>query len=189
VVAGRQVILLLALFVAVSSTVIACAKEAIAPQKEIGMTLLISSTAFEAGGRIPLKYTCDGQNMSPPLAWREPPKQTQAFALIVDDPDAPGGVFTHWVLFNVPAITRQLEEGVPAQERVQNGAWQGKNDFGKIGYNGPCPPRGSVHRYFFTLYATDKLLDLKAGASKQQVFDAMRGHIVAQGQLVGTYQH
>jgi hypothetical protein len=97
-------------------------------------------------------------------------------------------VFTHWVLFNVPSNIRQLGEGVPPQKQLQNGALQGKNDFGKVGYGGPCPPRGAAHRYRFTIYALDKSLDLKPGTSKKQLLDAMKGHILAQGQLVGTYQ-
>jgi len=179
---------LLVLFIVISSSAIACADKTPAVGKEAEMTVSLSSTAFKEGDKIPVKYTCDGQDISPPLAWGEPPQRTQAFALIVDDPDAPSGVFTHWVLFNIPASTRQLGEDVPAQERIQNGALQGKNDFGRIGYGGPCPPRGPVHRYRFTLYALDRLLDLKPGAFKTQVLDAMKGHILAQGQLVGTYQ-
>jgi len=152
------------------------------------VTLPLSSTAFKEGDKIPVKYTCDGQDMSPSLVWGEPPQLTKAFALIVDDPDAPGGVFTHWVLFNLPANVRQLGEDLPAQERLENGALQGRNDFGRIGYGGPCPPRGPAHRYRFTIYALDKSLDLKPGVSKKQLLDAMKGHILAQGQLIGTYQ-
>ena len=152
------------------------------------MTLSLSSTAFKEGDKIPVKYSCDGQDISPPLAWSEPPQGTRVFALIIDDPDAPGGVFTHWVLFNLPANIRQLGEGIPAQERLQNGALQGKNDFGRIGYGGPCPPRGPAHRYRFTLYALDKALDTKPGASKKEVLDTIKGHILARGQLTGTYQ-
>ena len=185
---SKQVALLLTVLMVFSSTVVACAREAPASQKEAEMTLSLFSTAFKEGDKIPVKYTCDGQNISPPLVWGEPPQMTKAFALIVDDPDSPSGVFTHWVLFNVAANVRQLGEGVPAQERLQNGALQGKNDFGKIGYGGPCPPRGPAHRYRFTLYALDKPLDSKPGASKKQLLDAMKGHILAQGQLIGTYQ-
>ena len=152
------------------------------------MTLSLTSAAFKEGGKIPAKYTCDGQDISPPLTWDEPTPKTQAIALIVDDPDAPGGMFTHWVLFNIPGNIRQLGEGVPVQERLQNGALQGRNDYGKIGWGGPCPPRGPAHRYSFTIYALDKPLDLKPGVSKKQLLDAMKGHILAQGQLIGTYQ-
>ena len=156
--------------------------------KEGEMALSVSSPAFQEGDRIPSKYTCQGQDVSPPLAWSEPPGGTQSFALIMDDPDAPGGVFTHWVLFNIPPDSRQLAEAMPTQAQLTSGALQGKNDFGRIGYGGPCPPPGRAHRYQFTLYALDQPLDLKAGASKKQVIDAMQGHILAQGQLAGTYQ-
>lgn len=150
--------------------------------------LSVSSQAFQEGDRIPAKYTCQGQDVSPPLTWGEPPVGTQSFALIMDDPDAPVGVFTHWVIFNIPSDSRQLAEAIPTQAQLSSGALQGKNDFGRIGYGGPCPPPGRPHRYQFTLYALDQPLDLKVGASKKQVLDAMQGHILAQGQLMGTYQ-
>ncbi len=152
------------------------------------MVLSLSSTAFKGGERIPVKYTCEGQDVSPPLTWSEPPQGTQSLTLIVDDPDAPGGAFTHWVLFNIPPDSGELPEAVPTQAQLSSGALQGKNDFGKIGYGGPCPPPGRLHRYCFTLYALDRVLDLKAGVSKKQVLDAMQGHILAQEQLIGTYQ-
>lgn len=152
------------------------------------MTLSLSSVAFQDGEAIPIKYTCGGQDISLPLIWSEPPRETQSFALIMDDPDAPVGVFTHWVLFNIPSDSRELPEGVPTQAELPSGALQGKNDFGRIGYGGPCPPPGRPHRYQFTLYALDQPLDLKAGVSKKQLLGAMQGHILAQGQLTGTYQ-
>ena len=152
------------------------------------MTLSISSPAFQDGERIPAKYTCQGQDISPPLKWSQVPNETQSLALIVDDPDAPSGVFTHWVIFNLPPDSRELPEAVPAASQLPSSALQGKNDFGKIGYGGPCPPPGYPHRYRFTLYALDRQLDLKAGSSKKQVLNAMEGHILAQGQLTGTYQ-
>jgi len=147
--------------------------------KEEEMILSVSSTAFQEGSRIPSKYTCQ---------WSEPPEGTQSLALIMDDPDAPSGVFTHWVLFNISSDSRKLPETVPTQAQLPSGALQGKNDFGRIGYGGPCPPPGRPHRYRFTLYALDQPLDLKAGASKKQVLDAIQGHILAQGQLTGMYQ-
>ena len=152
------------------------------------MALVVSSSAFQEGGEIPTKYTCEGQDVSPALTWSEPPAETRSFTLIVDDPDAPVGVFTHWVLFNLPVDSRELPEAMPTQAQLPDGSLQGKNDFGKIGYGGPCPPPGRPHRYQFTLYALDQTLDLKAGASKKQVLDAMQGHILAQGRLTGTYQ-
>jgi len=120
--------------------------------------------------------------------WSEPPQGTQSLALIVDDPDAPGGVFTHWVVFNILPDSRQLPEAIPTQAQLSSSALQGKNDFGRIGYGGPCPPPGRPHRYCFTLYALDRALGLKAGVSKKQVVGAMQGHILTQGQLIGTYQ-
>ncbi len=185
---GRQVALLLTLLSITLSTLVACGPKAPIPAKEGEIALSLSSTAFREGDQIPIKYTGDGQDISPPLAWSQPPQQTQGFALVVDDPDAPLRVFTHWVLFNLPANVRQLPEGIPAQGQLENGALQGKNDFGKTGYGGPSPPSGSAHRYRFTLYALDKPLDLGADASKKQVLGAMEGHILAQGQLTGTYQ-
>ncbi len=185
---ARRVILLVPILIIISCTLAACAKGEPAPEKEVEMTLSLSSTAFKEGDKIPVKYSCDGQDISPPLAWSEPPQSTRVFALIMDDPDAPGGVFTHWVLFNLPANIRQLGEGILAQERLQNGALQGKNDFGSIGYGGPCLPRGTAHRYLFTLYALDRALDTEPGASKKEVLDTIKGHILARGQLTGTYQ-
>jgi len=152
------------------------------------MALVVSSSAVQEGDEIPTKYTCEGQDVSPALTWSEPPAGTQSLALIVADPDAPVGVFTHWVLFNLPADSRGLPEALPTQAQLSDGSLQGKNDFGKIGYGGPCPPPGRPPRYQFTLYALDQALDLKAGASKKQVLDAMQGHILTQGRLTGTYQ-
>ncbi len=152
------------------------------------MALSITSTAFQDGARIDSRYTCDGQDISPPLAWSKPPEGTKSLALIMDDPDAPMGVFTHWVIFNIPPDTQQFPEAVPTQPQLPSGAVQGKNDFGKTGYGGPCPPPGRPHRYRFTLYALDQPLSLPAGATKKQVLQAMEGHILAQGQLTGIYQ-
>jgi|Deesub1362B_J571_1020462.scaffolds.fasta_scaffold27118_1 hypothetical protein len=182
----RAAVLLMVLCLAVL-VLLGCAPEE-EPLEEGEMALSISSPAFQEGGEIPAKYTCEGQDVSPELVWGEPPAGTQSFVLIMDDPDAPGGVFTHWVLFNLPVASRKLPEGVPAQAQLPDGSLQGKNDFGKIGYGGPCPPSGRPHRYQFTLYALDQPLDLKAGVSKKQVIQAMQGHILAQGRLTGTYQ-
>jgi Raf kinase inhibitor-like YbhB/YbcL family protein len=152
------------------------------------MTLTLTTTAFPANGPIPARYTCDGEDRSPPLAWSGAPAGATAFALIMDDPDAPRGVFTHWVLYNLPADARELPEGVPAAERLPSGALQGVNDFGRVGYGGPCPPPGPAHRYRFTLYALDTALSLGPRATKQAVLEAMRGHVLEQAQVVGTYQ-
>jgi Raf kinase inhibitor-like YbhB/YbcL family protein len=151
------------------------------------MSLQISSSAFPAGETIPKKFTCDGPDASPALRWNEPAAKTQSFALIMDDPDAPVGTWVHWVLFDLPADTRELAEGVAKQEQLANGARQGRNDFGKIGYGGPCPPPGKPHRYFFKLYALDAKLNLKGGVTKADVERAMMGHVLGQGELMGRY--
>jgi len=147
----------------------------------------LESTAFKSDSLIPSKYTCDGEDISPPLSWSEPPSGTKSLALIVDDPDAPGKTFVHWVLYDIPATARSLAEKVAALNSLPNGTLQGKNDFGKLGYGGPCPP-GGTHRYFFKLYALDKKLDLESGATKAQVLVTMDGHILASAELMGRYQ-
>ena len=149
--------------------------------------MMITSPAFDQGGSIPAEYTCQGQNSSPALAWSEVPAGTKSLALICDDPDAPVGTFIHWVLYNIPADATGLPAGITSQEALENGAMQGVNGARKSGYTGPCPPSGT-HRYYFKLYALDKVLDLKPGATRDQLLQAMEGHILAQGQLMGRYQ-
>jgi Raf kinase inhibitor-like YbhB/YbcL family protein len=151
------------------------------------MTLKLTSTGFEPGGTIPQKFTCDGPDVSPALNWNDPPSATKSFALIADDPDAPVGTWVHWVLYDLPADARALAENVPKQEQLANGARQGRNDFRRIGYGGPCPPPGKPHRYYFKVYALDAKLNLQAGATKAEVERAMQGHILAQGELMGRY--
>lgn len=149
----------------------------------------LTSTAFADGATIPVKHTCDGPDVSPPLAWSEAPAGTKSFALIMDDPDAPMGLWVHWVLWNLPPATASLPEGVPKTETLKalGGALQGNNTWPKIGYYGPCPPPGKPHRYFFKLYALDTTLNLRAGATKGDVEKAMEGHGLDQAQLMGTY--
>jgi len=147
----------------------------------------IVSSAFLAGDTIPQKFTCDSSDDSPRLTWTGPPAKTQSFALIMDDPDAPVGTWVHWVIYDLPANARELAEGVVKQEQLLSGARQGRNDFGKIGYGGPCPPPGKPHRYFFKLYALDAKLGLKPGARKSDLERAMQGHILAQAELMGRY--
>jgi Raf kinase inhibitor-like YbhB/YbcL family protein len=147
------------------------------------MSIHVSSTAFAEGQTIPKKSTADGTNVSPPLAWDAPPAGTKSLALVCEDPDAPRGTWTHWVLFNLPADARKLDEGA----KPPAGAVQGTNDFGKVGYGGPSPPPGKPHRYFFKLFALDNQVDLPAGAKRQQLLDAVKGHVLAEGQLMGTY--
>lgn len=152
------------------------------------MALRISSPAFAERQMIPMKHTCDGDDLSPPLRLEGVPSGTKTIALICDDPDAPVGTWVHWVLYNVPATVSELSQGVPTRDVIPSGAKQGMNDFGGIGYGGPCPPRGSSHRYFFKVYALDAGLSLKARATKKDLTDAMKGHILAEGQLMGTYK-
>ena len=147
----------------------------------------ITSQAFEAGGMIPAKYTCDGPDLSPPLRWADPPAGTQSYALIADDPDAPVGMWVHWVLWNIPADASGLEENLSKSASLPNGAKQGTTDFRRIGYGGPCPPSGT-HRYFFKLYALDTMLELPSSTTKRDLEGAMQGHILGQAELVGTYQ-
>jgi len=153
------------------------------------MAFQITTTAFRDGSSIPKRFTCDGPDVSPALSWGDPPAGTRSLAIIADDPDAPAGTWVHWVLYDLPADTRKLPEGVAKDRELPNGALQGRNDFGKIGYNGPCPPRGSEHRYFFKLYALDSRTGLKAGATKSELERTMKGHILSQAQLVGKFQH
>jgi len=159
-----------------------------APKEETAMKLDLTSAAFQEGGDIPQKHTCDGPDLSPPLAWNTPPAGTQSLALICDDPDAPVGTWVHWVIYDLPPETTALPEGIPPDEQLSGGGRQGVNDFGKIGYGGPCPPKGPAHRYFFKLYALDAQLDLPPGATKQDLLRAMEGHILAEGQLMGRYR-
>jgi Raf kinase inhibitor-like YbhB/YbcL family protein len=151
------------------------------------MSLQMSSAAFSAGEAIPKKFTCDGPDVSPQLKWNDPPANTQSMALIMDDPDAPGSTWVHWVLYDLPANTRELPEGVAKQEQLASGAMQGRNDFEKTGYGGPCPPPGKPYRYFFKLYALDKKLNLKSGATKAELERAMKSHVLAQAELIGKY--
>jgi len=156
------------------------------PPQEVKMEL--TSSAFAEGTEIPKKYTCDAEDISPPLSWTAPPQGTASLVLICDDPDAPVGTWVHWVLYGLPADARHLAEGVPPTEITAGGAKQGRNDFGRIGYGGPCPPRGPAHRYFFKLYAVDMDLTLGPGATKAEVLKAIEGHVLAETQYMGRYK-
>jgi len=147
----------------------------------------LTSSAFAHEEPIPVKYSCDGENISPPLAWSDPPEGTQSFVLINDDPDAPVGVWIHWVLYNIPGDSRGLNEAIPAQEELGDGSQHGENSWGRRDYGGPCPPSGT-HRYFFKLYALDIVLELGAGADKETLLDAMEGHVLAEAELMGTFE-
>lgn len=151
------------------------------------LPLQVKSPAFADGAAVPVEYTRDGADRSPPLELGAPPPGTASLALVCDDPDAPAGTWVHWVIFNLPPKTRRLEEGLPPEETLPSGARQGRNDFGKIGYNGPAPPPGPPHRYCFKVYALDTPLDLAPGATKARLLAAMKGHVLAEGSLTGTY--
>ena len=150
------------------------------------MKLNIKSTAFEGGNSIPKQYTCDGADISPQLSWSQPPEGTGSMVLICDDPDAPMGTWVHWVLYGLSPDTLEISENIPDDREVLGGAKHGVNDFHKYGYGGPCPP-GGTHRYFFKLYAVNTVVDLDPGATKDEVLDAIKGHVLAQGQLMGRY--
>src|SRR5882762_2072652 len=151
------------------------------------MTIKVTSTAFNDGEMIPKKYTCDSENVSPPLAWAGVPANAKSIALIADDPDAPGKTWVHWVVYDLPTSVTSLPENVAKAEQLPGGGKQGTNDFKKIGYGGPCPPSGT-HRYYFKLYALNAETSLKPGATKEQLQQAMAGNIIAQGQLLGRYK-
>lgn len=151
-------------------------------------SMSLSSPLIESGGAIISQFTCSGSGFSPPLQWIRPPEGTMSFALIVEDPDAPSGNFVHWVLFNIPADRRDLPQGVAGDEIVEGIGVQGKNDAGKTGYTGPCPPVGPPHRYFFRLYALDTRLFLPAGSQKSDLEKGMQGHILAQAEFVASFQ-
>ena len=149
----------------------------------------LTSTAFEDGNPIPAKYTGDGADISPPLAWTEGPAGTRSFALLCDDPDTPAGDWVHWLIYGIPSTARGPAEHVAPTEKLSNGARQGLNGFGRIGYGGPCPPPGNPHRYFFRLYALDNDPTLRPHPGKADLLHAIQGHILAEAQLIGTYQH
>lgn len=172
-------------------TVTACSRPdnaTVSKETKAPMTITIRSSAFADGQPIPSKYTCDGEDVSPPLSWDRAPEGSKSLVLISDDPDAPGGTWEHWLLYDLAATTRDLPEAVPAKEVVLNGAKQGRNDFEQIGYRGPCPPPAGAHRYYFKIYALDRELSLKAAALKNEVEKEINGHILAEGKLMGVYK-
>jgi Raf kinase inhibitor-like YbhB/YbcL family protein len=164
-----------------------CGISAISVKGDGKMAITVASSAFKEGGMIPAKYTCDGRNVSPPLKWEQAPKDTKSFALISDDPDAPLGVWVHWVMWNIPPEVNELAEGIPAVKELQNGSKQGINDSMQNGYDGPCPPSGT-HRYYFKVYALDAMLDLPDKTTKKDLLTAMKYHILAEGSLMGEYK-
>ncbi len=155
------------------------------PIGSIEMTII--SPAFGEEEAIPIKYTCDGENTSPALEWSNPPEGTLSLVIIMDDPDAPEKVFTHWLIYNLSSDIRKLAEGVPVGRELEDGILQGRNDFNTYGYGGPCPPSGQTHQYRFTIYALDKELDIEAGIVKNKLLDAINDHIIAYGQFTANY--
>lgn len=158
------------------------------PEPKSPMSIQLTSSAFTEGQPIPAQYTCQGADISPPLKWTGVPDNAKSLALICDDPDAPRGTWVHWVLYGLPASVSELDAHCPTTPTLPNVAKQGRNDFGRLGYGGPCPPPGKPHRYQFKLYALDAQVTLDPGATKAQLLAAMRNHILAEGRLMGTYQ-
>ncbi|MGA2934633.1 MAG: YbhB/YbcL family Raf kinase inhibitor-like protein [Methanomicrobiales archaeon] len=148
----------------------------------------VSSDAFSGDGQIPVVYTCDGTDISPPLSWAPVPQRTASIALLVTDPDAPGGTFIHWTVYNIPPGTRGIPAGAPGKNVLPAGSLEGVNDMGRPGYGGPCPPRGKPHHYHFTVYALDSTIHLTGKRDGRMLADAVTGHILAQGELVGMYR-
>lgn len=151
------------------------------------MAFRIESDVFNEGEMIPVKFTCDGENISPPLKWMDAPEATKSFVLIFEDPDAPAKTWTHWLLYNLPANQTGLRESVQNLKKFDNGALHGINDFKKYGYGGPCPPRGT-HRYFFKLYALDCELDVDHGSTRKRLLETIEGHILGKAELMGRYK-
>ena len=173
------------LLLALLALLVACAANEERADEEAPLAtdlLTLTSPAFGEGERIPTRYTCDGEDAPPPLTWTDVPAGVATYALVMDDPDAPGRTWVHWIRYNIPGDVRELPDG----ESTATGVG-GENSWGDTGYGGPCPPDGE-HRYFFKLYALDVELDLAEGADKDTLLDAVEGHVVAQGQLMGTYE-
>lgn len=178
--------LISALFLHIVSHSAACQTSA-AENGGKAVSLTISSSSFGNGGTIPKKFTCDAEDVSPQLSWNGAPSGTKSFALLADDPDAPVGNWNHWTMWNAPAESHGLAEGVSKAGQLPDGTQQGMNDFRKIGYNGPCPPPGNPHRYYFKLFALDTKLTLKERSGKHELESAMKGHVLAQAEWMGKY--
>ncbi|HZQ92202.1 MAG TPA: YbhB/YbcL family Raf kinase inhibitor-like protein [Terriglobales bacterium] len=178
----REVLIILALF-----SFAGAAPPQHAPKGGDAVAFTLTSSSFQNNQPIPRKFTCDGEDASPALAWSDPPSGTKAFALIVDDPDAPGGDFVHWVAYDLPAGVHALPEGVPKADALPAGGRQGRTGFGRVGYGGPCPPPGKPHHYRFKLYALSGTLGLPAGQTKAAVLRAIGAHPLATAELTGTY--
>lgn len=180
---------LMLLFPLALALLMACGEQDIAQEQraEPGGGLRVESTAFAETETIPVRYTCDGDDVSPPLSWSEPPAGAQSLVLIGDDPDAPMRTWDHWVLFDIPTGTRSLPEGIPPDPIVPGIGTHGSNSWRRLGYGGPCPPPGEPHRYYYTIYALDASLDLEPGSTRKDIEEAMQGHVLAEGKLMGRY--
>jgi Raf kinase inhibitor-like YbhB/YbcL family protein len=150
--------------------------------------IVLKTTSFEPGGFIPKRFTCEAADVSPALAWGDPPAGTQSFAIIEDDPDAPSGTFVHWLVYDLPAAYRRLPEALSGNDQMAGGGRQGTNDFSRTGYSGPCPPPGKPHRYFIRLYALDAPTSLPPAATRKELDSAMQGHILGQAELMGRFK-
>lgn len=152
-------------------------------------SLTVTSAAFKQGAPIPTRYSCDGENISPALTWSAGPSGTKSFALVCEDPDAPSGMFVHWVMYNIPATERGVAENIEKNELLPNGTREGKNGAGQTGYTGPCPPPGKTHRYFFRVFALDTEMNLSGDVNRDLLMSAIQPHIIGQGASMGTFQH
>jgi Raf kinase inhibitor-like YbhB/YbcL family protein len=182
---------LVMIIMVIASVSVSCraekAEKAAAGKGKEKVAFTITSTAFKHEEMIPEKYTCDGPDVSPQLAWTNVPESAKSFALICDDPDAPAGDWVHWVVYNISSETRELKEKIANDAVLPDGARHGTNDFGKYGYGGPCPP-GGTHRYYFKLYALDTMLSLKDKVTRKDLLEGMKGHILGQAELMGKYK-
>lgn len=152
------------------------------------MAINVTTPRFEYGKAIPVKFTCDGDDVSPVIRWDNLPKDTASVVLLMEDPDAPMGTFTHWIVYNLPPDSTGMEEIIPKQKTLNNGGFQGRNDFGKYGYGGPCPPEGETHRYYFRVYALKKKLKQEDGANRDALLDAIKDKVIDSGEYMGTYK-
>ena len=156
-------------------------------KKEAKSTFKLYSPAFEYGGSIPVKYTCKGDDTSIPLSWEGYPDNTKSFLIIMYDPDAPSGTFIHWIVYNIPPNVNSLPEGIAKESRIEGLCCQGVNDFGRIGYDGPCPPPGPKHRYFIIIFALDSMLDISGSVKLNDVLSAAKGHVLAYAEYMGKF--
>ena len=179
---------LAALLILLAASVAIVVKSNPSAEGRSAMPFSIKSSAFDSGAEIPKKFTCDAADVSPALEWSGAPAKTITLAIVMDDPDAPAGTWVHWMLWNLSVSAHSLPEGVAKREQLDDGTRQGRNDFRKIGYNGPCPPPGKAHRYFFRLYALDAKLDLAPGATRQEIDAAMKGHTLGEAEYMGTFR-